>query len=300
MDTQTEATEETSSPEVETETVEAPAAEPEQLTPVERPSRADRKRQRIDVEAATREKEEIKQRLAAAELREQQRAQEIAELRGRMEERQRQTQTTDKHAETKSKIAELRKQAKAHLYFSSQAKSPEAAEKEWDRYQELLDEADDLRDNIRAEGRWEKQRGELSSQIPDPAMQREAAVITARFPWLASNRKAQQIADAHINDIMATTGRPYSMEMGIEAVAWAGKVLGIGGHQAPTNGQRALYGGVSGGEGSGGGESRPRTPPRTIGNEKLAQAAYRHLDAKAAWKAWTRDMAEASEGNDDE
>ena len=83
-----------------------------------------------------------------------------------------------------------------------------------------------------------------------------------------------------------------------EAVTWTAKVLQRGGNQTPTAGQRALYGGVSSGEGPGGGDDRPRVPPLNRDTEALARAAYPHLEARQAYKQWQKDMT--ARDNDDE
>lgn len=302
MDTQTETTETETDVTPEVETTEIPVeTAPERETPqaTERPplSRKDRKRERIDVEAAQRERDEIKKRFETEAQERQRLANELAEMRGRLEERQQQTQQVDRQAQTKSKIAELRKQAKFHLFLSAKATDQATADREWDEHKRLEDEANDLRDDMRDEARWEKRRGEITSNLPDPTAQAEVNFLNTRFPWLEGSKKAQALADVHMREMIAA-GSPATRETAVAAIAWAGKTLGLGGNgTAPTNGQRALYNGIPSGEGAGSGNER-KTIKMGRHEEAMARAAYPHLEAKDAYKQWAKDVT--ARLNDDE
>ena len=301
METQTETTETESedvAPEpearevtVETAPEERPAAEPRSI-------RQGRKAQRLDVESAQRERDEIKARFQTEAQERQRLATELAEIRGRLQERQQQTQQVDKNEQTKSKISELRKQAKFHLFLSAKAQDQSTADKEWDEHKRLEDEANDLRDDMRDDARWEKRRGEITSSMPDPAMQAERQYIDARFPWLEGSQEAQALADGRMR-VLTKSGRPANRETAMEAITWAGQKLGLGGGgTVPTNGQRQLYSGIPSGEGAGGGDSR-KTIKMGRDEEALARAAYSHLEPKQAYKQWAKDMASRMADNDD-
>jgi hypothetical protein len=260
-------------------------------TPVERPQQSERKNrkaQRLDVEAAQRARDEIQKTLEAERAERQRIDRELAEMRGRLTERERSTQTQDKHAQTRDKIAALRKQAKAHLFFSAQAKDPNQSEKEWEEHQRLMDEADDLRDSMRDESRWEKRRGEIQQGV-NPEVLQEKMYFSAKFPFLEGNRRAQALADAEFSELVQG-GRPANRQTMEQAITSAAKTLGLGGQSAPTESQRARYGGIPAGEGAGGGNER-RTIKMGRHEEALAKAAYPQLEAKDAYKEWAKSMA---------
>jgi hypothetical protein len=302
MDTQTETTETESEVVPEEEAREVPV---EELTPVERPtaeprqSRQERKAKRLDVESAQRERDEIKARFETEAQERQRLATELAEIRGRLQERQQQTQQIDKNEQTKSKVAELRKQAKFHLFLSAKAQDQATADKEWDEHKRLEDEANDLRDEMRDAERWEKRRGEITQSLPNGSAQAERARIDAKFPWLEASEEAQALADARMKALLKS-GRPGSRETAYEAIAWAGQKLGLGGGGgSPTNGQRQLYSGIPSGEGPGGGGDNRKTIKMGRHEEALARAAYSHLEAKDAYKQWAKDMSARMSDNDE-
>lgn len=291
METQTET--ETTEPEVVTEEATTDVTvEPEKKTetPERQPNRRDRKNQRIDVESAQRERDEFKNRLEAAERRDRERERELAEVRGRLEERAAQGQQQNKHAETKSKIETLRDQAWTMMERAAMSKTPEESAKFRKEHQRLMDEADDLRDEIRAGSRWEKQRGEIGQALPDPQAQAERSFLDSRFPWLASNPKAQMYADVELKSLIAA-GEPATRETAIKAITTVANYLKLGGTSSPTNGQRQLYSGVPSGEGAGG-DDKPRSIRMGRHEEALARATYPQLEAREAYKQWAKDMVE--------
>jgi hypothetical protein len=288
-------TEDLPAPEEATTDVEVTAPDVDK-TPVERPQSSDRKSrkaQRLDVEAALKAREEIQKTLEAERAERQRIDRELAEMRGRLTERERSTQTQDKHAQTRDKIAALRKQAKAHLFFSAQAKDPTQSEKEWEEHQRLMDEADDLRDSMRDESRWEKRRGEIQQTGVDPGLIQEKMYFAAKFPFLDGNRRVQALADAEFSELVQG-GRPANRQTMEQAITSAAKTLGLGGQSQPTESQRARYGGVPAGEGAAGG-NEPRKIRVGRQEDALAKAAMNvinpHLDSKAAVKEWARLMA---------
>lgn len=301
MDTQTETTEDTSTdvvPEEATTEVTPEREVPRETAPERQTTRQDRKRQRIDVEAANKERDEFRKQLESERGERERMAREFAELRGRFEERQSQGQQQDRHAETKQKINNLRTQAWAQMALAAQAKDAESSTKFRDEYQRLMDEADDLRDEMRSAARWEKQRGEIASQMPDQNTQAEVTFLNSRFPALASDTEAQIMSDARLRYLIGQ-GRPATRETAVEAITWAFQQLKRGGTTAPTNGQRQLYAGVPAGEGAGGDE-RPRSIKMGRHEEALARAAYPKLEAKEAYKQWAKDMVSQMNDQGDE
>jgi hypothetical protein len=300
MDTQTETTE-TESEDVapEPETREVPVeTTPEEKPVVERQSRQERKAKRLDVESAQRERDEFKTRLDAESRERQRLADEVAEIRRTEQQRQQQTKQVDKHEQTKKKIAELRTQAEHQLRASAAAPNEAMAKGAWNEYRRLEDEANDLRDDMRDEARWEKRRGEITSSLPNEAMREEKAYLSARFPWLETSVEGRALADGRLNALVAS-GKPATRETAVAAIAWAGHQLRLGGNgTAPTNGQRQLYAGIPSGEGAGGGDNR-KTIKMGRDEEALARAAYSHLEAKDAYKQWAKDMAAHMTDNDD-
>jgi hypothetical protein len=293
MGTDVESVETDEAPALEEATTDVEVTAPDvDKTPVERPQPGDRKNrkaQRLDVEAAERRAQEVQRTLEAERAERQRMDRELAELRGQMTERQRQSQGEDKHAQTKDKIAALRRQAKAHLYFSAQAKDPAQSEKEWDEHQRLMDEADDMRDSMRDESRWEKRRGEIQQTGVNPEVLQEKMYFSAKYPFLEGNRRVQALADAEFGELVQG-GRPANRQTMEQAITSAAKALGLGGQSTPTDGQKARYGGVPAGEGAGGGSER-RTIKMGRHEEALAKAAYPHLEAKDAFKQWAKDVA---------
>lgn len=303
MDTQTETveTEPTDVDTVEATTdVEIPSGEQEAKTPVDRPATGDRKSRkqaRLDVEAADKRANEVQQELQRERAEGQRRDRELAEMRGRLEERERRGENVDKQTDTVKKIGELRKQARAQLYFASRAGDEAAAEKAWAEHDRLNDEANDLRDELRDAPRWEKRRGELAQNMPNPAVAATLSGHETQFPWLLSNQEAVSRADAELTRLVQS-GHPFNRQTAVMALAWTAKAMGLGGHTPPTSAQRAAYGGVPGGEGAGGGGG-PRTIKMGRHEEAMAKAAYPQLEAKDAFKQWAKDIAARTGGDDD-
>jgi hypothetical protein len=284
-------TEDLPAPEEATTDVEVTAPDPER-TPVERPQQSDRKNrkaQRLDVEAAERRAQEIQKTLESERAERQRMDRELAEMRGRLTERERASQGDDKHAKTRDQIAALRKQAKAHLFFSAKATDPNQADKEWEEHQRLMDEADDLRDSMRDESRWEKRRGEIQQQLPNQAHQQAIIGHETQFPWLLNNQEAIETADVRLTYLL-NKGAEMNRQTVASALAWTAQKMGLGGHTPPTESQRARYGGIPAGEGAGGGNER-RTIKMGRHEEALAKAAYPQLEAKDAFKQWAKDVA---------
>lgn len=283
-----------------TQDVEVPAADPpEQLTPVERPVNGDRKSRkqaRLDVEAAEKRYTETQQELARERQEGQRRDREIAEMRGQLQGRARQGENVSKQTEAMDQAAELRKQARSHLFFASQARDESAAEKAWKEHDKLNREAARIENNLDRDEWWEQKRGEVTRDIPNPQV---AAALTGhetQFPWLLTNQEALSRADSELTRLQQA-GHPLNRQTAIMALTWTAKAMGLGGHTPPTDAQRARYGGVPGGEGAGG-AAGPRTIKMGRHEEALAKAAYPQLEAKDAFKQWAKEVG--NRGGSDE
>lgn len=245
--------------------------------------------------AAERERDEYRQRQSQTEA-------QLAELRGRIEERERSNQNTDKSAQTKTRIASLRSQARDQIVLAASFKG-EAAQQAWDRHQELMDEADDLRDEMRDEARWDKRKGEMMGKIPDQGMMESKQYIQAKYPWVATNARARGLADATFADLVQS-GRPASMATMEEAITFAAKTMRItNGNGAPNPASRRAYEGTGqrDGEGDDGGSGTGMSVEEVRNNlplKRMAQLAYPQLEAEQAYVRFAKDIGTKAKRQD--
>lgn len=260
--------------------------------PADRPSRKERRANRMREanearEAAVREAAELRARVAAAE-------QAAHEAHRRIEERERQSQTTTQAAQAKERIAAIRRQAKTQLAMSAQSKDPEQAERYWDEFQRLNDEADDLRDELRDAERWEKRKGEIAGAMPNQGIIEEKQYFQAKYPWVATNVEARSLADGRFATLVAN-GRPATRQTMEEAVTYAAKVLRIGGTGAPNPASRNAYVGMGqrDGEGDGGGTGGTMTAEDVRNNlalKRMALQIYNNLDEQQAYAKFAKEI----------
>lgn len=182
--------------------------------------------------------------------------QELSELRGRysglesqfnefrqtIERDRQQAQQSDASKQTRSKIAAVREQAWTYLAAAADPKNAANARELRDKYQELMDEADDMRDEMRDSARWEKRRGEIAGQLPNQELMTERTYLEGRYPWIATNAEARALADAKFNTLVSQ-GKPTNRTTMEAALTYAARVLGIGGQSAPTARSRQVYDG---------------------------------------------------------
>jgi len=237
--------------------------------------------------AAERERDELRQRVSAAESA-------ANEVRARLEERDRQSQTTDKSAQTKQRIQSLRDQARDQIVLASGLKG-EAATAAWNRHQELMDQADDLRDEMRDEARWEKRRGEISSSMPNQALSEERQYIASKYPWVATNVEGRALADGRFAALV-NGGRPPSRQTMEEAITYAAKMLRIGGGSAPGNASRNAYvgtgqrGGEEDGGGSNGGTMSADDVRNNLALKRMALSTYNTLEPEQAYAKFAKEI----------
>lgn len=232
---------------------------------------------------------------------------ELGELRGRyqalegqfnefrqQQERDRQAaQNTNASTEARQRVSSLREQARNFLVQSAQSKDPALAKQLLDKHDALMDEADDLRDEMRDEARWEKRRGELTNQGPNPELMTEQMYFLGKYPWLESNVKAQKMARAHFEDLVASGKRQANRATMEEGVTWAAKMLGLGGRTGPSDRSRQVYAGMGqrDGEhddGESSGTMSVEEVKNTLAYRKLAQLSYPELEPEQAYAKWAK------------
>lgn len=265
------------------------AARPEST---DRPSRKERRANKMREatearEAAVREAAELRARVERAEAA-------AADVQRRFEERERSSRTNDQATQTKERITKLRQQAKSQLALSAQSKDPAMADKYWDEFQRLNDEADDLRDELRDAERWEKRKGELAGAIPNQELMEEKQYIAAKYPWVATNVEARSLADGRFSALVAS-GRPPTRQTMEEALTYAAKVLRLGGNGAPSDASRQRYVGMGArdGEDNGGGTGGTMTADDVRNNlalKRMALLQYNNLDPEQAYAKFAKEI----------
>jgi hypothetical protein len=238
-------------------------------------------------EAAVRENAELKQRVQAAEAAAQ-------EAHRRIEERERQSQTSNQAAQAKERIAAIRRQAKTQLAMSAQAKDPAQAEKYWDEFQRLNDEADDLRDELRDADRWEKRKGEIAGSLPNQGLIEEKQYFQAKYPWVATNVEGRSLADGRFAALVQA-GRPPTRQTMEEAITYAAKILRLGGNGTQNPASRNAYVGMGqrDGEGDGGGTGGSMTADDVKNNlalKRMALQIYNNLDEQQAYAKFAKEI----------
>ena len=200
---------------------------------------------------ATAARETAERALAEVQSRYQSLESSFNEFRQQIERDKRDAQQSNASTETRQQVSSLRQQARNFLVQSAQEKDPSRAQQLLDKHDELMDKADDLRDEMRDNARWEKRRGEIRNDIPNPEYQREMSLLEAKYPAVMSSKKAMALADQHYVELVQSGTRQAGRATLEEAITWAGKVLGLGGR---TNGNSQLSRQVYGGRGAGDGE----------------------------------------------
>lgn len=250
--------------------------------------RANRMREANEARAtAQREAAELRARVERAEAA-------AADAQRRIEERERSSQNNDRTAQARERITKLRQQAKSQLALSAQSKDPAQADKYWDEFQRLNDEADDLRDELRDAERWEKRKGELAGQIPDQGLMEEKQYIQAKYPWVTTNVEGRSLADGRFAALVAS-GRPPTRQTMEEALTYAAKILRLGGSSAPSDASRQRYVGTSGRDGEmdsggSGGSMSAEDVKNNLALKRMALSTYNNLDPEAAYAKFAKEI----------
>jgi hypothetical protein len=257
----------------------------------DRPSRKERRANRMREanearEAAIREAAELRSRVAAAEAAAQ-------EAHRRIEERERSSQANNETTQKRERINQIRRQAQTHLAMSAQLKGAEA-QKEWDEFQRLQDEADDLRDELRDADRWEKRKQELGGMMPNQALSEERQYFQSKDPWVATTVEGRALADGRFNALVAG-GRPATRQTMEEAITYAAKTLRIGGNGTPGPASRNAYVGTGqrDGEGDGGGQGGSMTIEDVRNNlalKRMALSLFKDDDEHVAYAKFAKQI----------
>lgn len=167
------------------------------------------------------------------------------ELRQQIQRDKQEAQQTNASSEARSRVQSLREQAWNYMAQAGSAKNQADAKSLIDKYHELMDQADDVRAEMRDGPAWERRRGELASQMPNPEVIAERSYIEGRYPWVSTNTKARALADAHYMELVQSGKRQPGRATLEESLTYAAKILGIGGRGAPaSNLSRQVYAGT--------------------------------------------------------
>jgi hypothetical protein len=236
-------------------------------------------------EAAIREAAELRQRVSAAEAAAQ-------EVRARLEERERTSQTNSKAEQTMNRVKSLRQQAKDQIVLAASLKGSEASAA-WDKHQELMDEAEDLRRELWAEGERQRLKGELQQNAPNPHAAQALVGHDVQYPWLTSNPEAVSMADTRLTYLI-NSGRPFNRQTVVEALAWTAKALRLGGH-APSDASRQRYIGTgqrdgAGDDGASNGTMTVEDVRNNLGLRRMALSLYNNLDEQQAYAKFAKEI----------
>lgn len=275
QDTETETTE--------VETVETPELQTsEEVTPIDRPTRAERRAGRAAENNARKEAEELRRTLD--EERKARTALEgrVSEMSGYLQSQREREQSKQHGDETDGRLKELRRKAKEHLVNSSSARSPEIADREYDRYQETIEEIAE----IRAERR-------LAPKFSERNVDAEAAAGRAQliqeFPALQTDEAFASAAYALASRWIAG-GKPPTVATARAAAAEMAKRMNIGGQGPATQQSRSAFTGVPSRQGEGGTASpqKQHYNPASLSREekRLAEQTFPKLDPEKAYRAW--------------
>jgi len=284
-------------PEVETE-VETPEVETpetgasEEVTPIDRPTRAEKRAARAAENNARRELDTIRQTLEQERKAREDAARELAELKGYVQSQRERETAGRQQDETQQKLAELRRRAKEHLSASANAKSPEVADREFDRYQELNEEIAELRAERRLAPRFQQQQSGVDHAVTAYGIQ-----LMQEFPALNTNAAYRHAVQGLASEWAREKNAQHPAQLHAiarAAAAEVAKTMGVGGQAPPSQKSRSAYNGVASREGDHGGGGTPvqRYNPATMSKDerKLAEQAFPKLDSTQAHKAWAAKM----------
>ncbi len=258
--------------------------------------RQTRKERRQSEFQAAQEASRVAREELAAERRERERlAAQVAEMNGRWQQQQEQSQrdAKDPYAD---RISALEDEAQLLLEKVSTTKDPAEQRELLKKYNAKMREASKLdfkRDQEKDARENPKQQQQQQGMSPrDVAMW---TALEADYPMIANKDRGGQTfratADLYINKLIAE-GKPDNLATLRAACALAAKELKIGGHdERASNGQRGAYGGHANGDGGGGRGDNGR-PSVEFGPQQRALAmalanrsgkGYDEAEAKADW-----------------
>ncbi len=262
-----------------------PAAGPQDQQPA-KPSRQARRAERGEnYAAAARAADERARRLEESG---QATARELAELKGRMAERDRLQQQAAPDPDAAALKAVQRKISNA---VARMGQGDTSAEDDW--HTAMGEQARIVaRQVAREEGGEVEKR--VMGRIP-AQMEPGIAAIQADYPFLGSNQGATAVANGHVALLVASEQRDMTnpavrLATLREGAAHAAKVLNLGGgRRQPTNLDRDRIAGASGGDSGGNGNEAVRVH-LTQEQEGMAEASFRNLPKDQAHKKWWKEI----------
>jgi hypothetical protein len=269
------------------EPVAEPAVEEFKVEKVEPEPRVNRSARRTNVmrEISTaKERAETEARAARDETAKALR--ELAELRGRFDERERSSQSSQpsKHQEA---IEGLRSQWETHAAAAANPKIDESTRRDHVKRAYALE-----MEIARAQHKMFRDE-EATNAPPDQreardAIERESRYIEGRFPWMEDNKRASRLVFAEFESLVED-GRPRARATMLEACTKIAKQFGFGGREqsAPTGRRFAM---VPGGEGAAD-DDGPMTVRVTDADKRLARAMYPSESEGDAVKKWMKEVA---------
>lgn len=211
----------------------------------------------------------------------------LAELRTRMEERERRGTQNDAATEYKSRLGSLRQQWESYAAMASNAKTREEQRKYLDSAYEIEEQMNDLRSEWRDLNRPQQRQAENTNNPLQIA-------IASEFPWVVTNEDAREQADVYWNRALRA-GKQPSHALLREAMLRAAKDFGLGGNSSGPNQQsRQRFAGIESREGEGGGGGGSHMTAEDVKNNRhfksMAERAYPQLEADKAYATWAKEI----------
>lgn len=282
---------------VDPDDVETPTDKPAQ-TEEERQTRKERRQNRMREEQEKAKAAEDRARVA--EERTARIERELAETRGYVRAMgERQANPNDPAAERTARIESLKKEAKRHLAnagIAASNKNAEQADAEmdacWAKQREISRLEGQSERESEIEQRLQRDRQSQPMAITPQLLQTREA-LNRDFPWLLTNKRALDAADAETERRMRS-GQPFTYEMVRAVCAEVQRDLGLKINNPPSERSRQIYAAPGGGEGEGGGEGAV-TVKMGKAEKIMAHKLYPGLDPGEAEKKWAREVGAPEE-----
>lgn len=255
--------------------------------------RASRKERRADRYREQRDRADAADRRASlAEAERSRMAEQIAELRGRTEQIQRQ-QTQAQGDPYEKAVTDLETKAQRHLAAAANSKDAATAQQEMNEYHRANRQAAVLE----ARRGFQEDLRRYSQSQPDPAQAGMKVALESEYPWLGGNEQARNAADAYIALLISRDKRPNNLATYREACALAAKDFGLGGTaERASDARRAAYNGVPARNGAGGDDGKTSLQMSTDDHGKMkimARQLYPSLEPEDAYRKWLKEVGPA-------
>lgn len=231
-----------------------------------------------ETKARAAEAEALRQENEAMRAEQQRQAEMIAELRGRTEAIQMQTQRQEISPE--DRVETLREQATDTLRALNETKDQDTAKRLLKQWFSLNDQIQD----VRLEARDSRLRETLTQNMPDPVVMAQRSTVETEFPWMSTNAAAREAAIGY-EKVLISRGKPANMATSREAILMAARDHGLGGDSGPSATSKQRFS-LPSSRDAGGSEGNSRTVAMNDGLKKMAEAMYPSLEAPAAWAKW--------------